>query len=160
MSWPVLEQALTTFVGTGTATALGGWLWKTWITHGLQLEAVQHRSQLAAQVQTGLEHLKRDLSDSLAQRARQAEHLKAQIQNLYGPLAFYLESRTARHGANHGAFVDAFDEWMESHPGAGPQDGGLQRVADAGNRYVPLIAGNDKNAEDLLSKNWAWARPG
>jgi hypothetical protein len=35
-----------------------------------------------------LEHLRGDLSDSVAQRTRQAEYLKAQLQNLYGPVAF------------------------------------------------------------------------
>jgi hypothetical protein len=141
VSWlVVVEQAVGTLIGGGAALGAAGWLWKRWVDHRLQRE---------------MEHLKRDLSDSLAQRTRRADYVRNQIQHLYGPLAFLVES-SARCIDTNNVIMSTYDKVysMRGHSEAIRKEA-RETIARA-NEYMGLVVENNQEAVKLLRTGWGW----
>jgi exonuclease VII large subunit len=110
-----------------------------------------------AQRTEALEHLKRDLQDNLAQRARRVDYLRAQLDKLYGPLAFLLES-SARCFETNAHIMKAYDEYFKKFPNLKLENGEdeIGRAIETANRYVALVVKNNKEAINILRTGWGW----
>jgi hypothetical protein len=128
-------QLLLQIGGLGASVTIAGWV-------------VQHR------VGTRIERMKADLTGMLATRARRADYLRDQIRNLYGPLAFLVESNV-RRSETANSIMGAYEEYFVGRHGdqAGKE---MHEVIDTSNRYIDLIVANNKQAADILRANWGW----
>ncbi len=124
------------------------------LNRSIQKELETDRSQRTED----LEHLKKDLQDTLASRARRAEYLKAQITNLYGPLAFTLEQGEGRF-LRARRFLTA-GEYL-TNPNNKENRGTLTQEDHATiktifKEYLNLGSQNTNIALTLLSTQWGW----
>ncbi|WP_141592235.1 hypothetical protein [Myxococcus sp. AB056] len=105
-----------------------------------------------------LEHIKRDIQDTLASRARRAEYLRTQITSLYGPLAFLLESTAIRHRCATDMInavtrlKSAFDDQSSSRPTKERE----AKIHGTIAKYFALTIENTNAALLLLKSNWGW----
>ncbi|WP_140874894.1 hypothetical protein [Myxococcus xanthus] len=127
----------------------------TELNRSLQEKLETDRSQRTE----SLEHLKRDLQDTLASRARRADYLKSQINQLYGPFVFLLEySHTHIDSAR---MVDNAAGNLTKIGG----DRGISRFLNKEeieeyiktlNRYFELASECTGEAVKILRSNWGW----
>jgi hypothetical protein len=127
-----LKDALAAFLGNALCFALMGYLGKTWIEHRL----------------TG----------ALAQRARRADYLRAQLTNLYGPLAFLIEA-SARCLESQKAIVEKGSEYFSRYtsPGSARATTDMDLMLKTANRYIDeRVQENNVKCIDLLRAQWGW----
>jgi len=117
------------------------------------LEAL--KTALARELTEGAERLRHELTDDLAKRTRRADYIRGQIDNLYGPLAFLVESSDRHIKRNRAIFV-AYDEYfVRSMPGEKVE----KEITDAigrANRYGELVVENNREGAKLLRSAWGW----
>jgi exonuclease VII large subunit len=121
-------------------------------------KSVQEQLDISrAQRTEALEHLKGDLQDTLAQRSRRADYLRAQLDKLYGPLAFLLES-SARCAETNTGIMKAYDEYFKTFPNLKSDNGKdeMEQTIEIANRYIALIVENNKEAIKILRTGWGW----
>jgi hypothetical protein len=141
MSWSeLLLQAGMTFFGGGAALAGGLWLSKRWLDHRLQAE---------------MEHLKRDLNDSLAQRSRRADYVRGQIENLYGPLGFLVESSAQCIETERSIMAARGKLYTRLAPNERFQQEARQTF-DRAKEYLDLVVENNQEAIKVLRTGWGW----
>ncbi|QSQ17174.1 hypothetical protein [Myxococcus landrumensis] len=105
-----------------------------------------------------LEHLRRDIQDALASRARRAEYLRAQITSLYGPLAFHLESTAVRHNCATD-MIEAVTRLKSAFDGQSPNSLTKEREAKIDStieKYQALTLESVSATISLLKSNWGW----
>ncbi|NOJ98879.1 hypothetical protein HMI51_38955 [Corallococcus coralloides] len=105
-----------------------------------------------------LEHLKKDIQDMLASKARRAEYLKAQITNLYGPLAFMLEQgagrfQRGRKFAVAGKHLSNPNNKTSNKPLTREDHKSIRTIQ---NGYLELGQSSTSSAIDLLGAQWGW----
>ncbi|NVJ09757.1 hypothetical protein HUW63_31610 [Myxococcus sp. AM001] len=124
------------------------------LTKSVQKELETDRAQRTE----ALEHLKRDLQDTLASRARRADYLRTQINNLYGPLAILLESSNTH-------IIRAFTINSAAARLRTIGNGKLARfmtsqqeksAQEAQSQYDRLATKGLSDSIVLLSANWGW----
>jgi hypothetical protein len=86
------------------------------------------------------------LREALATRARRGEYLRSQITNLYGPLAFLLES-TEIIFEWHNELHRGYDEYFKDRHGTSDE---MNSTIAAANRYGAIAKENNKSAVELL----------
>ena len=101
-----------------------------------------------------LEHVKQELSSTLAARTRRADYLRDQLKNLYGPLAFIVESN-ARLATTNAEIMKAYGEYFQNRYGPEYTDDMTNAIGTA-NRYGELIVANNAEALKLLRTQWGW----
>jgi hypothetical protein len=136
----MFELLLTAVAGSGVSAAVVVFLAKRWLDHRLQRD---------------VEHLRRDLSDTLAQRTRRSEYLRGQIVNLYGPLGFLVESSARCFETNH-AIMKAYSEHFTPARASEAFREDMLKTIDTANRYVGLVVQNNKKSIELLGAGWGW----
>jgi hypothetical protein len=122
------------------------------------------RAAFAHDLAERTERLKSDLAGELAEQTRRADYVRGQIDHLYGPLAFFVES-SAHHISTNRAVQLAYDEYFgqKRHGmlGSDPEttraivEEGL-RVQDTANRYLALVVENNEEAIKILRAGWGW----
>ncbi|WAM23920.1 hypothetical protein [Myxococcus sp. NMCA1] len=104
-----------------------------------------------------LERTKRDLQDSLASRARRADYLRNQIDKLYGPLSFLLETANTR--------IECAEElWKvlnaQQGPDKAPVEPGIpptaKRALELQDNFYTLALDAGNESIKLLYSGWAW----
>lgn len=94
----------------------------------------------------------------LANKARRADYLRGQIQNVYGPLTYYFE-------AGHRAFMihkrigAAYDEYFKNRHGADVYSEQMTAVIEVQNAYAARTVGYNREATGVLKANWGWLDP-
>src|SRR4051794_24961146 len=122
---PEFPAWLQQFLGSGAAVAVAGW-WGS----------------------RKLEQFKHGLAETLTKRKLRTDYIRDQIEKLYGPLAFFIES-SARH-IDMSRKIDAgYREYFESRrqlDGAAANEAVQEadKVLDTANRYVQLVVENNK----------------
>ncbi|WP_140876309.1 hypothetical protein [Myxococcus xanthus] len=112
-----------------------------------------------AQRTEALEHIKRDLQDTLASKARRVEYLKTQISTIYGPLAFILELCNLRVQAAqkiNNAAEAILKRSEERGPSAFLNDVEANEWTATVNRYFELSDKSNDEAIKLLQVGWSW----
>jgi hypothetical protein len=107
------------------------------------------------ETQRRIEGLKTTLTDALAQRTRRAEYVRAQLQNLYGPLGFLVES-SARCIDTNNAIMGAYDKIFSrlGHSQATRREAG--ETIERANEFVALVVENNQDAIKVLRSGWGW----
>jgi hypothetical protein len=93
----------------------------------------------------------RHLQDRLAGRTRRADYLRGQIEHLYGPLAFLVESSECLITTSN-SILKAYTENPSGRSDSEKRDGAI----DTANRYVELVVENNKEAMKVLRTGWGW----
>ena len=91
----------------------------------------------------------------MAKRTRRADYIRGQIDNLYGPLAFLVESSDRHIKRNRAIFV-AYDQYFV---GSRPGEKVEKEITDAigrANRYAELVVENNREGAKLLRSAWGW----
>jgi hypothetical protein len=122
------------------------------------------KSDLAVTVAERTELLRHELAMDLTQRTRWADYIRGQIEKLYGPLAFLVES-SARHIATNQGILDVYTQIYEKRTFSDDEevrrklDEEQERVLNTGNRYMELVVENNKEAIKILRAGWGWLDP-
>jgi hypothetical protein len=127
-------------------TALG------WRRQRLLAEAQARRTE---DTQHRIEELKTSLADAQAQRVRRAEYVRAQIENLYGPLAFLVES-SARCIAVNSAILKTYDKVFARRSDSDVARKEAEDTIDRANEYMALVVDNNQEAIKILRSGWAY----
>ncbi|WP_143076230.1 hypothetical protein [Stigmatella erecta] len=98
-----------------------------------------------------LEHLKKDIQNMLAVRARRTDFLRSQIEKLYGPLSFYLDLNS-QNLALHADILRV----DTSSPQLRLTSKEIDQVITAINLYARRTTANNEAIADLLRAQWAW----
>jgi len=140
--------AVIAFIGGVVVAVLNGRSQRT-------LEAL--KAALARGLTEGTERLRHELADDLAKSTRRAEYVRGQIDHLYGPLAFFVES-SDRLMATNQAILEAADKFYEGRFSADQAKLAKEQngVIDTGNRYMALVVENNKDAIKILRAGWGW----
>lgn len=103
------------------------------------------KSELASTAAARTEVLRHELADDLAARTRRADYLRGQIERLYGPLAFFIES-SARHIDTNNAILRGYDEYFKDRDTSDLVELGkeMDEVIATANRYVGRVVENNK----------------
>lgn len=104
--------------------------------------------------QEKLEALKQSLQDILARKRRRADYLRDQIQNLYGPLAFLLESNDRQLGAATKILEVFMDEEVSENR---TREERLEdQTTETRRGYHSHVIKNNEAAAELLRTGWGW----
>ncbi|NVJ26870.1 hypothetical protein HUW62_37195 [Myxococcus sp. AM011] len=125
------------------------------LNRSLQEKLDDYRSQRAE----ALEHLKRDLQDTLASRTRRAEYLKSQIEKLYGPLTFLIESINSRIECAGHLEATKVEFRRRVNEGLIPKDTeppDKNAIYEVQKKYFQLAAVASNEATKLLNSAWGW----
>jgi hypothetical protein len=122
------------------------------------LEAL--KTALSRELTERTERLRHELAGDLARNTRRAEYVRGQIDHLYGPLAFFVES-SDRHIATNQAIMEAADKFYDGRFSADQAKLAKEQndVIDTGNRYMALVVENNKDAIQILRAGWGWLDP-
>ncbi|CAM4505121.1 MULTISPECIES: hypothetical protein [Myxococcus] len=104
-----------------------------------------------------LEHTKRDLQDSLASRARRADYLRNQIEKLYGPLSFLLETTNARVECADELWTVANAQQDQDKAPPGTDRSPISKKAyEVQDKFYTLALDTGSETIKLLHSGWAW----
>ena len=104
-----------------------------------------------------LERFKHELAEDHAKRQLRADYVRGQIDHLYGPLAFFVES-SARHLTTSAAILKAYDEYFANRQTSdmAAQVQEMDKVIETANAYVALVVENNKETVKVLRAGWGW----
>jgi hypothetical protein len=127
-----LKDALVAFLSDAICFAIMAVLGKAWVDHRL--------------------------TNALAQRTRRAEYLRAQLSNLYGPLAFFIEASDGCLKSQK-AIVDKGPAYAKrfTSPGSDRAMADIDLIIQTANRYIKeRLELNNANCIELLRAQWGW----
>jgi hypothetical protein len=138
--------------------AIIGW----WVSRRLERFKILLAGDLAALTEklkwdlaAGTERLKHELAGELAEQTRRADYVRNQIEKLYGPLAFLMESSEGLMRTS-----GAIESWHSNRSGEtraaakGREDPAAPLV-----KYFDLIVQNNEEATSILRAKWGWLDP-
>jgi hypothetical protein len=112
-----------------------------------------------------LERFKHEMAEDMEKRKLRAEYVRGQIDKLYGPLAFFVES-SDRHIATNRAIIEAYDqhfgvrwergEYSLDHETQEKLMKQQESVLTTANRYMALVVANNKKSIEILGEGWGW----
>jgi hypothetical protein len=138
--------AVIAFIGGVVVAVLNGRFQRT-------LAALE--TAMARELTEGTERLRHELADDLAQRTRRADYTRGQIDSLYGPLAFLVES-SARHIERNKAIFEAYDDYFVHPRPVEVLEKEIDDTIGRANRYAELVTENNREGIKLLQSAWGW----
>jgi hypothetical protein len=115
----------------------------------------EDQAKRTEETQRRIEGLKTSMADMLAQRTRRTDYIRAQIENLYGPLAFLVESN-ARCIAVNNAIMRTYDSVFAGRGDSDTARKEARETIERANEYMSLVVDNNQEAMKVLRSGWAW----
>lgn len=124
------------------------------LTTGVLVAAISVLATFIAQGRLGtrIEQVKQELAGALASRARHADYLRLHLENLYGPLAFFMEMNE-QLTLVHQHINATYDKYFERGAYDRDEPRAVIRVA---NVYGRLMVQNNRETAAAMKANWAY----
>ena len=147
--WLKLILGAGVFVGVVVNAVMTALSWRK------QRLLAEDQARRTEETQRRIEGLKSSLADALAQRTRRAEYVRAQMENLYGPLAFLVES-SARCIAVNNAIMKTYDKVFARRSDSDVARKEADDTIDRANEYMALVVDNNQEAVKILRSGWVY----
>jgi hypothetical protein len=163
---PAIMAAIVGAVGSVLLFFLNKWsqdrleALKSSMADGLAQRTERLRSDLTAAVTDRTERLRHELTDDLAKRTRRADYIRGQIDQLYGPLAFFVEA-SARCIETEHSIGAGYREYFAGRTAITEESRTKLQLEAHGvigtsSRYMDLVVENNQEAVKVLRTGWGW----